>query len=79
MAYGYLTAIRKSLNKGKKKKPIRNLNKNKIYKYAAPKKKVLVKGISARKPTPLFGLISRSEALKKGGPVKTKNIKLLKK
>jgi len=68
MAYGYVTLTRKALNKGlKKKRPMRNLNKVKIYK--GPKG-----GLSVR-----TSLLSRSEMLKKGGPVKTKNIKLKKK
>ena len=72
MAYGYVTLTRKALNKGlKKKKPMRNLNKVNVIK----RKK---KGVSGRKP-PVGGLISRSAMLPKGGPVKTKNIKLKKK
>ena len=68
MAYGYVTLTRKALNKGlKKNRQMKNLNKVKIYK--GPKK-----GLSVR-----TSLLSRSEMLKKGGPVKTKKIKLKKK
>ena len=67
MVYG-ITLTRKTLNKGlKKKKPMRNLNKVKIYK--GPKGGPIVRR----------SLLSVYEMAKKGGPVKTKNIKLKKK
>ena len=68
MAYGYLTATKKALNKGlKKNRQMKNLNKIKIYK--GPKGGPIVRR----------SLLSVYEMAKKGGPVKNKKIKLKKK